>query len=132
MPIRNLRFGLVLIGNALVAVSAFLSLGPYTSHDPSGLQYIQLDLAFWPAALAVGLGALLGFSLPRQRGAWADLTLAVGALFVTLLPELPWLNYGGAAISLLGTILAVALLLFAPVLTIAVLRWLGPLEASSS
>jgi hypothetical protein len=123
--VARLRLVLVIIGNALVALSALASLAVYTSNEPSGLQYIGLIPAALLAGMAVGAGVLLVLLSLRYRVARLNLALAVVALLVTLLPEA--VGYGGAALTVSGAVLAAALLPLAPVVMVAVVRGLGPL-----
>src|SRR5437867_4034086 len=93
-----LRVVLLLVCNALVALSALPSLCAYTSGDPSGLQYIFLEPAAGLAIMAVLAGGLLPVVSPRRPLAWATLALAVTALLVALLPQVTGLGYNGTSL----------------------------------
>ena len=121
MPV--LRVVLLLIGDALVVLSALASLTAYTSGDPSGLQYMFLDPAAGLALVAVLVGGLLAVLSPRRPLVWANLALAVAALLLALLPQATGLGYNGAALDKPGGAVAVGLLLLAAAV---VVRGLAP------
>jgi hypothetical protein len=125
----RLRLGLVVVGNALVALSALASLGAYSSGDASGLQYILLEPAAWLATSAAAAGAWLGLLSPRRLLAWTDLAVAGLALLVAALPQATGLGYNGAALDAPGTVLAITLVPLAAVAAVATVRGLGPLVA---
>src|SRR5438034_3421175 len=91
--VRHFRYGLVIVGNALVALSGLASFGAYASSDSSGLQYILLYPAVWLAGLAVGAGGLLGVLTFRRPAAWLNFGLALLALGVAILPPLTEFGY---------------------------------------
>jgi hypothetical protein len=125
--VRHVRLMLAVGGNVLVALSALASLGAYTSGDASGLQYLLLVPAAGLAGAAIAVGCLLGLLSLRCPRAWTNPALAAVALLVAMLPQATGLGYTGAVLDLPGAVLAAALLPLAAILTVAVVRGLGPL-----
>jgi hypothetical protein len=127
--VRHVRLILTVGGNIFVGLSALFSLGAYTSGDPSGLQYLFLVPAAGLAGIAIALGCLLGLLSLLCALAWTNAALAAAALFVAMLPDATGIGYNGAVLDLSGAVLAAALLPLAAILTVVVVRGLGPLAA---
>ena len=103
--IVEFRIGLFVFGNILMALSAFFSVGAYSSGDSSGMQYVSLMPARAFAAVAFVLASGLLISLRfRMREAWTNFTLALAAL------SLSFLGYG-RLIDWMGTIVGACLLI---------------------
>jgi hypothetical protein len=127
--VRHVRLILTAGGNVFVALSALFSLGAYTSGEPSGLQYVLLVPAAGLTGIAIAVGFLLGLLSLRRPVAWTNSALAATALFVAMLPQGSGFGYNGAVLDLSGAVLAAALLPLAAILTVVVVRGLGPLAA---
>src|SRR4051812_40278180 len=112
------RVLLQLLSFLLLACSAFMSHMAYFSGDPSGLQYLFLDWAKWPAIFAC---IVLIPQLWWINENWWNLLLAVACYMVADLQRLRWAGYTRDVIDRVGALLAVVLLAIALVLLI--MRW---------